>query len=375
MIPLNLPAMAEAERPYVTRLRSRRPAGPAGDCLSTDSYLVEETPEGGAFSGAHGLIAVDGVPAGQLDGDVVLVQPQARPGSSGRIERLLRARRPGEPRVHNTLLVTERCDQLCVMCSQPPKKTHIDRFALLEDACRLAEPRSLIGITGGEPTLYKDQLLGMIERVLAARPDIEFHVLSNGQHFEREDIARLRQPIFRRVSWGIPLYAPALGLHDEIVGKAGAFARLEESFAYLVQAGARIELRTVLLASNVAALPALARYVTTRLRFVEVWSIMQLECTGFAKNRWRDLFVDHAADFGPVAAALDTAFLHGVRAQLFNFPRCTVPAPYRHVAVASISDWKRKYTPACAGCREQDRCCGFFEWHPDDEALMGVRPL
>ena len=102
---------------------------------------------------------------------------------------------------------------------------------------------------------------------------------------------------------------------------------------------------------------------------------MQLENTGFAKNRWGLLYVDHSRQFGAVAAALDHALLHGLRPQLFNFPRCTVPAPYRHLAMASISDWKRKFTPACAPCREQDSCSGFFEWHPDAEALAGVSPL
>jgi His-Xaa-Ser system radical SAM maturase HxsC len=361
MIPLNLPAMVEGEQPFITRL-ARRAGG------RFDSVLVDEDEAGVTFAGPHGLLAIDGVPAVDLDGDVVLVQPL--PGGGARAERLLRA---GSP--HNTLLVTERCDQLCVMCSQPPKKTHVDRFAYFEEACRLAEPDTLIGVSGGEPTLYKDQLLGMMERVLTARPDLEFHVLSNAQHFERGDIERLRDPVYRRVSWGIPLYAADAALHDRIVGKAGAFRRLEESFASLVLAGARVELRTVLLNDNLDVLPDLARLISARLRFIEVWSIMQLENIGFAKNRWPQLHVDHRENFGPVAAALDCAALHGVPAQLFNFPRCTVPQPYRPQAAASISDWKRKYMPACASCREREACCGFFEWHPDDDALRGVSPL
>jgi His-Xaa-Ser system radical SAM maturase HxsC len=357
--------MAEAERPFVTRLRARR-AADAPD--PADSFLVGDDPEGASFAGRHGLLAIDGVPAGDLDGDVVLVVPQG--DGAARAERILRASSP-----HNTLLVTERCDQLCVMCSQPPKKTHDDRFGWLEEACLLAQPGALIGVSGGEPTLYKEELLGMMERVLGARPDLEFHVLSNAQHFEAGDVARLRDPRYRRVSWGIPLYAPEPRLHDLIVGKAGAFERLEESFAHLIMAGARVELRTVLLADNLDALPALARYVTARLRFIEVWSIMQLEKAGFAKNRWAQLRVDHRQCFDTIAAALDCAELHGVRAQLFNFPRCTVPAHYRDRAPASISDWKRKYMPACAGCREREGCCGYFEWHPDEEAMQEVRPL
>lgn len=364
MIQLVLPAVAEGERPFVTRLVRRGEGGwnPA------ESYLLEEHSGGGAFSGRNGLITVDGVPAGDLDGDVVLVHPGLdRPG---RVERLLRA-----GSMHNTLLVTERCDQLCIMCSQPPKKTHVDRFDLLEAACLLAEQGTLIGISGGEPTLYKDQLFGMMERVLDARSDLEFHVLSNAQHFEARDIERLRNPLYRRVSWGIPLYAAEPGLHDRIVGKADAFRRLEESFAWLTLAGARVELRTVLLSANGDALPSLARYIATRLRFIEVWSIMQLENIGYARGRWPQLYVRHADDFRPVASALEQAALFGVRAQLFNFPRCTVPAPFRNIAVASISDWKRKYMSACADCRERDDCCGFFEWHPEDDASAGVSPL
>jgi MoaA/NifB/PqqE/SkfB family radical SAM enzyme len=173
----------------------------------------------------------------------------------------------------------------------------------------------------------------------------------------------------------VPLYAASAELHDEIVGKHGAFAALQDSLAILLMAGARVELRTVLVSSNLAALPDLARFVASRLRFIEVWSIMQLEHIGFAKGRWSRLFVDHRQQFQLVAQAIDRATLHGVRAQLFNFPRCTVPEAYRKVAVASISDWKRKYPTACAGCTEQANCSGFFEWHPDEEAGAMVEPL
>lgn len=361
MIPLSLAAVAEAERPYITRLRASR-----NHCADhRDSLLVESGADGATFAGQWGLLSLEGLNAGQLDGDVVLVEPAA-----GRVERILRA---GSP--HNTLLVTERCDQLCVMCSQPPKKTHHDRFDLFEEACMLAEPGSLIGVSGGEPTLYKEALLGMMERVLAERPDLGFHVLTNGQHFEQADIERLRSPLYRRVTWGIPLYSAEATLHDLIVAKPGAFERLERSFARLCLAGARVELRTVVLTSNVAALSETAGYVTSRLRFIEVWSIMQLEHIGFARNRWQKLYVDHRRDFAPIAEAIDLATLHGVSAQLFNFPRCTVPEPFRELAVASISDWKRKYAAVCEPCRERDQCCGYFEWHPCEQAEGAVRPI
>lgn len=360
MIRLNLPASSDAEAPFVTRLRLSIDAADR-----SDSVMVDQDEVGATFVGNHGVVAIDGASAAELDGDIVLVDPGA-----GRAERLIRA---GSD--HNTLLVTERCDQLCVMCSQPPKKTHVDRFDLLESACLLAPADALIGISGGEPTLYKERLLSMIEHVIDRRPDLSFHVLSNGQHFDAADVDRMRAPAYSKVAWGIPLYAADAKLHDDIVGKDGAFDRLEEGFRHLMAAGARIELRTVLVQSNLHELGRLAGYVAGRLRFVEVWSIMQLENIGFARNRWRDLFLDHSLDFSPVGRVLDVATLHGVRAQLFNFPRCSVPEEYRSVARASISDWKRKYMPDCDTCSERAACTGFFEWHPDGDATAMVRPL
>lgn len=299
-----------------------------------------------------------------VSADMSSITPAAK-----RVERLFRSNSE-----HNTLLVTERCDQLCVMCSQPPKKTHVDRFALLEQACRLTAPGTLIGISGGEPTLFKSELFSLIENVLGDRPDLRFHILSNGQHFDEEDVMRLRDPLWRQVAWGIPLYAADDDLHDEIVGKQGAAGALRQGFARLIMAGARIELRTVLVRQNIAALPALADFVSTYLQPIEQWSIMQLEHIGFAKNRWGDLYYDHGAGFDAIGKAIDRAELRGIPVRLFNFPRCTVPVAYRDLVVPSIADWKRRYAIECEPCTQKAECSGFFAWHPEN-AIGGVQPL
>ncbi|WP_216073947.1 hypothetical protein, partial [Acinetobacter baumannii] len=77
---LTLPALAEAEHPFIARLRTRRNAMTGPD----DAILCDEDDTGATFAGAHGLLAIDGLSAQALDGDVVLVQPDG-----GRIARLL----------------------------------------------------------------------------------------------------------------------------------------------------------------------------------------------------------------------------------------------------------------------------------------------
>jgi His-Xaa-Ser system radical SAM maturase HxsC len=357
MIPLALSVTSDAAAPFVTRLSAGHPGQAA------ESGQLSSDGERSLWCGSQGLFEIDRG-AADLIGDVVLVDPER-----GRLDRLIRASSP-----HNTLLVTEQCDQLCIMCSQPPKKTHVDRFDLLEQACLLAPAGQTIGISGGEPMLHAPQLLRMIEKVLTARDDLGFHVLTNGQHFEREHVTRLSNPVYSRVVWGIPLYAADPVVHDAVVAKPGAFDRLMASFAHLLLAGARIELRTVLTRATLPGLAALARFVVRELSHIEQWSLMGLENIGFARNRWSELFVDLPSAFTPIGQALDRATLHGVPARLFNLPLCQVPAEFRPFAVASISDWKQRFGAACSDCSGRPQCSGFFEWHPSD-LVENVIPL
>ena len=49
--------------------------------------------------------------------------------------------------------------------------------------------------------------------------------------------------------------------------------------------------------STVTGLEALAKHIAARLSFIANWSIMQLENTGFAKNRWGLLYSDRAINW------------------------------------------------------------------------------
>ena len=302
-----------------------------------------------------------------LDGDIVLCHPR-----QGIAERLIR-----RGSRHNTILFTERCDQLCVMCSQPPKnKDYTWLFEYYSEAILLADQGVTVGISGGEPTLYLDSLLKILEEAADQRPDLDFHILSNAQHFRAEHLerlARLHKKV--RIVWGVPLYSHSARTHDEIVGKKGAYDPLLKNLYLLAQSGANIELRTVLTAKNVGDLPALSNFIRKNLAFISHWAIMAMEPIGYAKANRDALYFDHSAFPEPLIAALSLAELSGVAGQLFNFPRCTIPESHRRFCTDSISDWKKKYLDVCDGCSERESCCGFFEWYSDDWSWSGVRPL
>jgi His-Xaa-Ser system radical SAM maturase HxsC len=359
MIPLSVKVeLTNNSSPFVLRLNSdwKPDLGPF------DGYLKAREPNKLIYQSSYGDLQIENMTIEELDGDILLVVPERKIA-----RRLIRAASP-----HNTLLITEQCDQLCVMCSQPPKKYHVDLFPYYECAVLLAPEGAIIGISGGEPTLYKEQLLNLISRSLSLRPDLSFHVLSNGQHFEDQDTKRLSDFPGGNVLWGIPLYSSSASIHDEIVKKDGAFLRLEESMSILYRAGASIELRTVIIQANAKELIDIASYVAARLPFVYRWAIMQLERIGYGRQNWTSLFYDNSAAFGPVSDALDFATARGIPTQLYNFPLCTVPLAYRHLAPSTISDWKRRYLSTCKGCSAMDSCGGFFEWYDESQGFENL---
>lgn len=353
MIDLLLFAQFESseDKPFVAKIIDDKDTAPIGIDKANIGTVVSRSLGTVCIETDVGQVLVESLEA-NLVGDVLFFDPP-----KGTVQRWFRR---GD--TTNTLLVTERCDQLCTMCSQPPKKTHVDLFEHFETACLLADIGADIGLSGGEPTLFKEQVFQLIENVKLKRPDLSFHVLTNAQHFGLDDVERLRA-ISGVVMWGVPVYSSDPQTHDKVVGKQGAFERLQKSLATLAVSGAIVEVRTVISTETIDCLPHLARWIAAHLGWSARWSIMQLEQQGFARNRWNELFFDHSEQFEEIHSATSLAQAAGLPVSLFNFPRCTLPEGFREMAPASISDWKRSFPSSCNSCHERLHCSGLFAWH------------
>src|SRR5436305_15301409 len=88
------------------------------------------------------------------DDDVVAVDP-------GGLLRVLYRRSSR----HNFLFVTDQCNSYCLMCSQPPKAVDDRwRIAELHEVIDLIDPAtSTLGFTGGEPTLFGNDFIALIQ--------------------------------------------------------------------------------------------------------------------------------------------------------------------------------------------------------------------
>ncbi len=173
-------------------------------------------------------------------GDVVVLHPR-----SGHVRTLFR---PDSQ--HNALLVTERCNSFCLMCSQPP----IDRddpelVGINLEAIRLMDPPpKTLGITGGEPTLLGSDLFRLFEAIREKLPQTYIHMLTNGRRFAWLDfIEAFVEARPDRLSVGIPVYADNAPDHDYVVQARGAFDQTIQGLHQLARYNKQfIEIRVVL---------------------------------------------------------------------------------------------------------------------------------
>jgi His-Xaa-Ser system radical SAM maturase HxsC len=291
-----------------------------------------------------------------LVGDVV----SARPGR-GEATVIFR-----ESDAHHSLLVTNRCNSYCLMCSQPP--TSKEDGWLVNEALEAirhirASPRTL-GISGGEPLLLGDGLRQLLASLALYHPETSVDVLTNGRLFADEVLAKkVLGGLECKASWLVPLYGHADFMHDFVVQARGAFDETIGGLLALQLYRQPIQLRIVLIEPVLRVLPELCRFIGRSLPFVREVALMGCEPIGLALAN-RDAcevdLVDWSAALEQGARELRR---HGMPYLFMNTPLCSLPKDLWDAAHRSISEWKQVYVEECANCAVKERCSGLFAWH------------
>jgi His-Xaa-Ser system radical SAM maturase HxsC len=263
----------------------------------------------------------------------------------------------------NSVLLTERCNHYCLMCSQPPKRANDDW--LLDNAFELVRllPRTTteIGFTGGEPTLYGDRFLQLLKLCHNLLPFAGVHILSNGRRFEDFSFATAYAEISNpNMMVGIPLYGAEPALHDYVVQSGGAFDGTIRGILNLGQLGQRIEIRVVIHKQTAPQLVEIAEFISRNLPFVDQVVLMGLEMIGFARANIDDIWIDPIEYKDELREAVRRLDRRRVRTMVYNHQLCLIDREVWPFAVRSISDWKNEYHPECLKCSVADDCGGFF---------------
>ena len=214
------------------------------------------------------------------------------------------------------------------MCSQPPKPVD-DRHRIAEHLrlVELIDPSTPeLGITGGEPTLLKDDLLILVERCRELLPQTALHVLSNGRLFYYGSFARRLAGIGHPdLMIGVPLYSDVDSEHDYVVQSAGAFDQTLIGLQNLGRYGVPVEIRIVVHRLTYARLPRLAEFIYRNLPFASHVALMGLEIMGFAVPNLADLWIDPVEYGRELVTSVNFLAQHGLRVSIYNHQLCVVP--------------------------------------------------
>jgi His-Xaa-Ser system radical SAM maturase HxsC len=301
-------------------------------------------------------------------GDVIAVSPDSN------VVRVLYRRGANS----NLLFMTDRCNSLCLMCSQPPKEVddrwHIDENLRLLD---LIDPGvEQLGISGGEPTLYREGLLAIIKQAADTVPEKSLHILSNGRLLSDSSwIADLKGLAHPDVTWGVPVYADNAADHDEVVNALGAFTETMAGLYNLQRAGQRIEIRMVLSKLTVSRLPEWAHFVFRNLPFTRHVALMGIENTGLAKKNYDTLWIDPSDYQTELAQAAHFLDIRGLAVSVYNLPLCVLEPTLGKFYRQSISDWKNLFIDNCQACAAKHACAGFFKSHSTRWQSRDIHPL
>jgi His-Xaa-Ser system radical SAM maturase HxsC len=249
------------------------------------------------------------------------------------------------------------------MCPQPPK-AH-DR-SLTETAKRIlslvkVEKNQTICLTGGEPTLLKDDFFDVLKLIVKKHPEAFVMMLTNGKSFSDFDFTKCfvsaRPKDFLTC---VSMHSDVDEVHDRIVGVKGSFYKTAMGLQNLARFRERIEIRVVINRLNAHRLESIATFIQRNFPFIYHCTFMGMEITGLARDNYDEVWIEPFEYRDQLSRAVKVLSRADMKVSIYNIPLCLVEPKSWNFARQSISGWKNDYLPVCDGCTVKKDCCGIF---------------
>lgn len=291
------------------------------------------------------------------------------------------ARGEAHHRTKGLLRITMACNERCPFCNvpvedyarptPPPQELEQDLLAFL------ASGEKTLTISGGEPTLYRERLLGVVARAKSAGvPWSELQ--TNAVLIDPGYAAALSEAGLS--SAFVSLLSDLAPLHDELSGLPGAFDKCLAGIDALLDAGITVTLNPVIASQTQSRVTAYVDFVASRLPRVRSISLSAVQPHGRAASQL-ELMPDYAVLGPEVRRARERAKQHQL--ELLN-PYCGLPlcvgweahfassveaieaaaarsGGAQHVAHGVHNRGNKRHGEPCLRCALRTRCGG--AWH------------
>ena len=287
-------------------------------------------------------------------GDIILER------DSGRIQKLHDASSSSA-----LVYITNQCNSNCVMCpdsaKQRSRQSNITEDYLKEYLSLLPSDLEHVDITGGEPTLLKDALPEIIEKTMEQTEHAEILMLSNGRSFAvKAYTERFAGFSGNRFKIEIPIHSADEAIHDYIAGCLGSFKQTVRGIHNLLACRIQVGIRIVVSKLNYQELERIIHFIHREFPQILYVNIMGMEVLGNAWKNRENVWVEFEEIKPYLENGVKACIESGLNTRLYNFPLCLFEERYWYCYKKSISDYKIRYFPECGGCREKEKCGGFF---------------
>lgn len=264
----------------------------------------------------------------------------------------------------NILFLTNKCNSNCIFCpdSDELRKNQKEYIAENIELLKLL-PKTIkhIGITGGEPTILKENFFRILNECKTILPNTSYTVISNGRMFFYKDFCEdyiRNRPVNTKVA--IALHGYNSFSHDYITQVDNSFIQTTTGIKNLLALGERIEIRIVLNKVNCDYLEKMANLIVKNFRSVEEVNILSLELLGNAAKNYEKFWIEKKEINETLEKVLPIFMKNKIKVNLYNFPLCLLNSEFWNITRKSITDYKSKYGNNCKECKVFDKCDGFF---------------
>jgi len=279
----------------------------------------------------------------------------------------------------NTLVMTSACNNKCIMCPEPIVRESSVNFNLnmISKLISLIDKKTLnLGITGGEPTLIKQDLVKILSLCRKRLPNTQLSLITNGRMFSYKSfVDAVKNVNNKRLLFCIPLNSHDEKIHDEITEVKGSFLETCNGIKNLLSESQLVELRIVIQKKNYRDLEKIANFIINNFFGVYRVVFIGMEVSGMARFNIKNVWVK----YDEVKASLEKALIllldSGVKTNVFNIPLCKISLPFRRLVANSISDYKIRFLSDCENCSEKKLCGGCFVSTIDLIKKEGVKPI
>lgn len=252
-----------------------------------------------------------------------------------------------------TIILTNRCNQKCIMCPQRLGYDSINHDAIIDcfiENFSFNQIDSLY-VTGGEPFLKSTAIDALIEKVPTKK---EIVILTNGTIKPSEKILSAKN-----VTLCIPLYGSYDKIHNYLTGSSFFYQTLDNLLYYSAYF-TPIELRFVVTKYNYQNIPEFVYFAQKNLPFVARIALMGIELVESAQKNSDALWIDPRQYAPLLEYAIEYLNDFDIPVAIYNLQPCLFSPRYRQYVKQTISNWKRSYAPCCTNCSLRPNCGGFF---------------